>query len=85
MRGHHVIVRWHEIDKRLGDILPPSWLVRISTSSSVHPLTYESDRIIVCANIPSMDNAAVATIVADIEYTSEVADGTFIRHEDPTC
>ena len=51
----------------------------------MHPLTYESDRIIVCANIPSMDNAAVATIVADIEYTSEVADGTFIRHEDPTC
>ena len=43
-----------------------------------------STRIIVCVNIPSMDNAPVATIVADIAYMSKAAEGTFICHEDPT-
>ena len=43
-----------------------------------------STRIIVCANISSMDNATVATIVADIVYMSKAAEGAFICHEDPT-
>ena len=32
-----------------------------------------------------MDNATVATIVANIAYMSKAAEGTFICHEDPTC
>ena len=32
-----------------------------------------------------MDNANGPNIVADIAHISEVAEGTFICHEDPTC
>ena len=72
MNGWAIFYRhhgWYEFQSRVRCIRKPTNLTRI----------------IVRVNIPSMNNAAVATIVADISYMSKVAEGTFICHEDPTC
>ena len=72
MNGWAIFYRhhgWYEFQSRVRCIRKPTNLTRI----------------IVRVNIPSMNNAAIATIVADISYMSKVAEGTFICHEDPTC